>query len=485
MTNKMEEEGRNISLVRFFNSYDLSDCTLEINEVDRDTYEQHGLLDRADIKKEDSYQQRGIKSDEQLSGRKRKLENCSVLRNTDGASKKNETTKTILFIHSLLFCSNSEYFQKVLMNGSRQQNLKVVLQHGETEHFIRLMKLFYDDRLIYELSLLETSEILKFAKRFKCVNIMKKLLRHISSCKITSTSLLNQTIDVYYDSLNRDNMHLEDVLRQLKRSCVGYLKTTFCPLEKVFGPLLDDFLTLSQPCLLFFLQVIDSGMAVSENTVVGLVLYWIEHNMSKNVSFVSAIELLSSCRFEFVNIFYIMDVLCSYREFNQFYIKTLERHLCADKARYYSDFPDRNNRNRNFAFDHEVLLYFYPKGEIHLKSEHQKDRLLQEMFTLQHNAVFVQGYQLNFSAATFISNGKRELKVNVAVNNVTRIPHSRLVFSMLYSIASPSVSEEFSPWNHCTFVVDSNTMSCWSVISLIADHSLISETGFYLKFYME
>ena len=99
--------------------------------------------------------------------------------------------------------------------------------------------------------------------------------------------------------------------------------------------------------------------------------------------------------------------------------------------------------------------------------------------------MFVRGYQLSLNAGVVEVNDNRELRVQLVVENLNRMPHSKLRFSMLYAIASPSVSDSFSPWNHCTFLVKSLEKNAWCLISYIAEHSLIHDTGFYLKCYIE
>ena len=408
---------------------------------------------------------------------------------TSDASKHSDpdSNKTILYIHSLLFCSNSGYFQKLLMSSSREKNVRIYLRHGETAYFVKLIRLFYDDSEISTMPLIDTVHVLKIAKRYTCLNLTSKLLDHISNCNISYVRTLNQSIEIYYDLLNYDSDDMDDLIVRIKRSCLKYLKLLFCPIEKVFGPLLSDFLNLTYDAVYFFLDNVDVGMAVTEDNIVGLIMHWIVRNelYSREKRSDFAVKLLDRCRVEHTSRTFILDVLsrphaviASCPDFPDFYLRWTEHHLTPDPAVYFPDTFRRNKRTRNFAYDHEVMLYFAPQGG-------SADSMLTALETEEPNVVFVRGYELTLSSGVFQMNKEKELRVQFTVLNVDRVPHSCLYFSMLYAVNSPSVSEHFSPWNHCTVAIDATQTRNWVMVSLIAEHSLITETGFYLKFYIE
>ena len=533
------QDSKDLSLVRFFNCHDLSDCTLEITELsgndknnnctmESDLVEEPSHSDehtasdqpRALIKKEQiNYKdENGIdlvdcKKIEQHSAKRQKLEQCLSMFEQQAkdtgfppsTATSNNPKKTILFIHSLLFCSNSEYFQKLLMSAMRPKNIQLRLRKGETENFIKLVKLFYDSSPIQDMSLLEATQILKFANQFECSGVGKRLLDHISYSRIRSVDILNQCVHVFngissssasssQQQQQSSQKELLDVVYQLKKACVTFLKFTFCPMEKVFGTVLTDFLELSLDSLLFYLNFVTSGIAVSEETVVALCLYWAQHSphlkYEQRVS--TAMTVLEHCWIEHLNgTGFLMNALSlehpflsKSKKFLDFYIYALEYLSCGgDKSSYFPDQLKRLDRKRNFAFDHDAMLCFVPRDS--LASVEHRSGLLLELRTDHPNVFFVQGYQIHLSAAVFASGKNRELKVKVRVSNLTRFPHSPLFFSLLYAIASPSVSENFSPWSHCAFKIDSAEDHAWGLISLIAEHSKITETGFYLKFYVE
>ena len=532
-------ESKDLSLVRFFNCHDLSDCTLEITEQsspilvgskeemidvggsiggDSDEGDDQILPSpplRTIVKAESVIHkdENGIdlvdcKKLEQHSAKRQKLEQClsmfeqssststtttPTIKTLSSSNNKN-SKKTILFIHSLLFCSNSEYFQKLLMSSIRPKNIQLHLRKGETENFIKLVKLFYDSSPIQEMTLLEATQILKFANQFECSGVGKRLLEHISCSCIRSVDILNQCVSVFNGICSSPNQkEVAEVVVQLKKACIGFLKTTFCPMEKVFGPTLMDFLDLSFDSLLFFLNFIKSGIAVSEETVVTLCLYWAQHTryLKHEQRASTAMTVLEHCWIEHMSgTTFLMNALSlehpflsKSKKFLDFYIYALEYLSCGDKPSYFPDQIKKLDRKRNFAFDHDAMLCFIPR-KLPSNAERDSDMLL-ELRTDHKNIFFVQGYQVHLSAAIFLNGKNRELKVKVRVSNLTRYPHSPLFFSLLYAIASPSVSESFSPWSHCAFKVDSNEDHAWGLISLIAEHSKITETGFYLKFYIE
>ena len=537
-------DSKDLSLVRFFNCHDLSDCTLEITEQSSPVFvgSKDEMIDvggsgggdseegddqmppspplRTIVKTESVIHkdENGIdlvdcKKLEQHSAKRQKLEQClSIFEQVKESSSTTTTTtsiiktmnnnhnnnknskKTILFIHSLLFCSNSEYFQKLLMSSIRPKNIQLHLRQGETENFIKLVKLFYDSSPIQDMSLLEATQILKFANQFECSGVGKRLLEHISCSRIRSVDILNQCVSVFNEICSSHNQkELVEVVVQLKKACIGFLKTTFCPMEKVFGPTLMDFLELSFDSLLFLLNFITSGIAVCEETVVTLCLYWAQHTryLKHEQRPSTAMTVLEHCWIEHMNgTTFLMNALSlehpflsKSKKFLDFYIYALEYLSCGDKPSYFPDQMKRLDRKRNFAFDHDAMLCFIPR-KLSSNAERDPDMLL-ELRTDHKNVFFVQGYQVHLSSAIFLNGNNRELKVKVRVSNLTRYPHSPLFFSLLYAIASPSVSESFSPWSHCAFKVDSNEDHAWGLISLIAEHSKITETGFYLKFYVE
>ena len=524
-TQQQQPDTKDLSLVRFFNCHDLSDCTLEITEqssagsgkeqdqVDCDSdKESNQLMPLRTVIKAESVNHKdenGIdlvdcKKLEQHSAKRQKLEQClSIFEqakdSTTGAinNKNNKNSKkTILFIHSLLFCSNSEYFQKLLMSSLRPKNIQLHLQKGETENFIKLVKLFYDSSPIQDMSLLEATKILKFANQFECSGVSKRLLEHISCSRIRSIAILNQCVSVFNEICSSHNQkELVEVVIQLKKACVGFLKTMFCPMEKVFGPTLTDFLELSFDSLMFLLNFVTNGIAVSEETVVTLCLYWAQHTryLKHEQRASMAMTVLEHCWIEHMNgTTFLMNALSlehpflsKSKKFLDFYIYALEYLSCNDKPSYFPDQLKRLDRKRNFALDHDAMLCFTPRKVSSTASPKYHPDMLLELRTDHKNVFFVQGYQVHLSAAIFMNGKNRELKVKARVSNLTRYPHSPLFFSLLYAIASPSVSENFSPWSHCAFKVDSADNHAWGLISLIAEHSKITETGFYLKFYIE
>lgn len=499
------QENKDFSLVRFFNCHDLSDCTLEITE---DPPNSNGAVvaikesQNAQVKNENNLEgslvnlidcKRGVT--EEHCAKRQKLEECLSMFDQ---TKENNPKKTILFIHSLLFCSNSEYFQKILMVSVRPKNIQLFLKPGETEFFIKLVKLFYDPTPITSMTLLECTQILKYANRFQCANVSKKLLDHISHSKIPSTDILNQCVIVFKEISANESKELSEIVVQLKKSCVLFLKETFCPVEKVFGPLLKMFLQLNLDAIIFMLDYLHNGIAVSEETVISLVLFWAKHTKSlktENRADV-AMAILEHCWIEHLNgTSFVMDTLClshpflsKSNKFFEFYMYTLEYLACKDKSSYFPDHPQRLDRKRNFAYDHEVYLFFSPKksSPSHSAVYKTSNSMILELETLDKNLFFVQGYMVRISAAIFNNNeNTRELKLKLKVLNLHRTQHSNLYFSLLYAIASPSVSETFSPWSHCTLKVESTEDHAWALISLIAEHSKISNTGFCLKFYLE
>lgn len=510
----MDTKKFDLSMVRFFNSYDLSDCTLEIIEEgpgDEVKNEKASMLSSVLIKTESENHSSGevFSNNNQLDeklvdasnglshspSKKQKLDSLFSAASDEEITKNN---KTVLYIHSLLFCSNSEYFQKLLMSQSRQQNVRMYLKPGETSYFIKLIKLFYDDSQIVNMPLIDTVYVLKFAKRFTCINLTTKLLDHISTCKISSVSTLNQSIQIFYDllELECDNMH--ELIIRMKSSCLKYLKSNFCPVEKIFGPLLYDFMKLSYDSLYFFLDNVDAGMAVTEDNVIAFVMHWIvgTNLYTTEKKSALAVKLLNKCRVEYSSTPFIMDVLSNPDsiistsiDYHEYYVKSLEYLITPEPSIFFPDHQKRANRTRNFALDHEVLLFFAPEkvvgGEDENPTTTDDEKMLTSLSTEQPNVIFVRGYELGLTAGVFQTEKDKELRVQFTVNNVNRFPHSKLYFSMLYAVNSPSVSEFFSPWNHCTIAVDSSEKTSWVMVSLIAEHSLIKETGFYLKFYIE
>jgi len=524
MMQQQADNNKDLSLVRFFNCHDLSDCTLEITELTsfHDSSLDVNLCNISSIvethkpalvktiiktegvaaKDENGIDLMNCKKVEQHSAKRQKLEQClsifeQVKENPSTNSNNNNTNspkKTILFIHSLLFCSNSEYFQKLLMSAMRPKNIQLHLRKGETENFIKLVKLFYDPTPINSMSLLEATQILKFANQFECCGVSRRLLDHISCSKIRNVDVLNQCVSVFngISSDSHDQKDLMEVVIQLKKTCTAYLKQHFCPMEKVFGPTLADFLTLSLDSLLFLLNYVTSGVAVCEETVVSLSMYWSQNTKSlKSEQRVSTamivlehcwIEHLSGTSFVMNTLSLNHNFLSKSQKFLEFYIYALEYLSCNDKPSYFPEQRKRLDRKRNFAYDHDALLCFTPCS---VPSGEKNANVLLELQTCEKNLFFVQGYQIRLSAAVFLNEKSRELKIKIRIRNLSRFPHAPLFFSLLYSIASPSVSDSFSPWSHCPVKIESEENEAWGLISLIAEHSKINETGFYMKFYLE
>ena len=455
-------------LAGLFNCEDLSDGVLEV------------------IEKSNHYKPKLYNSNAVRQAKKPKLE---------------EAKTTILSIHSLLFSSNSEYFRKLMVSTSPPYRIKVFIEPNETDHFLDLVRLLYDSSFIEQMAVTNSVRTLGLAVQFSCGVICEQLLRHISCCMLETIDVVNQSIKTYYEFINNENEAISNAVDKIKLACVKYLKKEFCPCEKISGCLLQKFLKLPYSSILFFLEYIETAISVTENTVIALVLHWSACNSSVIKDDDSKLfALINICRFTDVSdVSFLLDVapldhpiLSGCEWYPKFYIKILEYFLSANLF-CYPEFPQKVKRQINFAYDHDLFLYFQlcreePKNS--LKREFLADDpyiLRFELETCEKNDVFVKGYQISLSAIIQNENENKDkkLQIKLSVENFARTRHSNLCFFMLYSIASPSISDTFSPWSYCKFNVPSDSSCSYATISQIAQHSLIVNTGFYLRCYLE
>ena len=483
-----------MSFKKFFNCHEFSDCQLVVLTEHNDSAKQtSSTFDMTECN----------------SNKRRKLEKEfeNNLKNKVKAETNVEDENIVydeverLYIHSLLFCSKSEYFHRRLSEELPAKVIKVAIERSQVKFFVKLIEILYDDSLIQSLAMLETLQILKLAQNYQCQQIEDLLSKHLCYCKVHSIESINEQMSI----VKRESNAL------LRKSFVEFLKEKFCPLEKVFGYLLQDFLKMTHTTLMFFLENITTGIARCEENAVSLVMHWI--NNTPNCSIISMIKLFELCRFNDISIEYIMNVFRPFvknfkdYQLNEFYIEVLEYHSCKRSERYVPDFlkfflSTKPSRTLNFARDHDVMLFFQPiktsKNELNESgSPDRSDDKITSSFSMQSEEmfdtvfgsddifIFSEGYQLRFKAGINITKIQRkELQVQLIVENIQEISNCQLNFTMLYSIASHSVSWNFSPWSQVQYQIESSRQAAWKTVSLIADHSMIHIVGFYLWCYL-
>ena len=483
-----------MSFKKFFNCREFSDCQLVVlAEKNDDAKQTSSTFDTTEC---NSNKRRKLEKEFEISLKNKIKAESNV---EDESIVYDEVER--LHIHSLLFCSKSEYFHSRLSEELHNKVIKVVIERSQVKFFVKLIEILYDDSLIQSLAMLETLQILKLAQNYQCQQIEDLLSKHLCYCKVHSIESINEQISV----VKRESSTM------LSKSFVEFLKEKFCPLEKVFGYLLQDFLKMTHATLMFFLENITAGIARCEENAVSLVMHWIHNN--PNCSIISMIKLFELCRFNDVSIEYIINIFRPFvknmkdTQLNEFYIEVLEYHSCKRSERCIPDFSKfflsaKPSRTLNFARDHEVILFFQPiktsKNKlIESSSPDRSDDERTNSFSMQSGEmfdtvfasgnifIFSEGYQVRFKAGINIDKIQRkELQVQLFVENIQEKLNCQIDFTMLYSIASHSVSWNFSPWSQVLYQIESPRQAAWKTVSLIADHSMIHVVGFYLWCYL-
>lgn len=247
-------------------------------------------------------------------------------------NSKEEQIYTELPVHSIVLCLSSCYFQKLLVDsGMRETSLSIIdikVNRGEGKFLVLLLKAFYDEETLTEVSLSTLLSIMDIAARFLCTSFVdlglelldKKTVKTFEECNtiLQCVSRVFQTFDG------------NEKYKKTWDSCIKFLCETLFPLEFKFTQQ-QKFKELDFRTILSLLRSAHA-FVLHENHLMIFAYQWLEANPDFQTpeiiqSFVEAIK------FENLTVTFLTDelticdrILSKWAGFYYWFANTLKYH---------------------------------------------------------------------------------------------------------------------------------------------------------------
>ena len=270
---------------------------------------------------------------------------------------------TELPVHSIVLCLNSWYFQQLLVDSGMKENsmatVDIKVNRGEGQFLEILLKAFYDEDTLDEVSLPVLLSVMDIAARFSCTSFVDLGLELLDKTTVKTLDECNSILQCVsrvfqtYDS--------NEKFKKTWNSCIKFLCKTLFPLEFRFSQQ-EKFKGLDYRTVLSLLKS-PHAFVLHENHLVVFAYQWLEGN--PNFQTAEIIEsFVTSIKFESLTVTFLTDELtiCD-RIFNkwpgytQWFANTLKYHTLSQGNRELRGFRTPNVVQRGCVASMNNSLY--------------------------------------------------------------------------------------------------------------------------------
>ncbi|XP_066927103.1 uncharacterized protein [Clytia hemisphaerica] len=354
----------------FFNEEKLSDRRIRIIEIEETfdvtgkkrsapTNEQPHLedspskkirIDGEEQQQDERPQNKLVTPEEELPICSKKDNSCSlkspVKQNTSGnnvESQLHPLPKGKMYVdlpvHSLVLCLNSLYFQKLFVDSGMKENsmssIDIKVNQGEGKYLEMLVKAFYDQDTLVDISLPALLSVMDIAARFSCSSFVdfglelldKKTVKTLEEC-----NTILQCVSRVFQSYDSNEKY-----KKTWDSCIKFLCEALFPLEFKFAQQ-EKFKNLDHRTVLSLLRS-KHAFVLHENHLLVFAYQWLEGNPDYQTPQIIE-SFLKSIRSGSLSVTFLTDelticdrILNKWPGYSQWFANTLKYHTLSHGSR--------------------------------------------------------------------------------------------------------------------------------------------------------